>query len=121
MPMNNLIRKLKTGFTQVTNDVLNNPNLSLKAKGLYAYIYSKPDGWNFCYRRIAKDSKDGPRATLAAIQELEQHGYVRRFRLGSGRVEYQILVTPETQNRARAIQGAISAQCENRSELKQRT
>lgn len=46
-------------FTTVPNSVLNDPRLSWKSKGLWAYIQSKPDGWDFSSERIAKDSADG--------------------------------------------------------------
>lgn len=85
-----------TGFTQVANQVLNDPKISLKAKGVYAYIYSKPDGWDFAIRRIASDHSDGVDSTSAAIRELEKAGYIRRERLASGRVVYHILVDPIT-------------------------
>lgn len=34
-------------YTQVPNDVLYDGKLSLKAKGLWAYMNAKPSGWFF--------------------------------------------------------------------------
>lgn len=116
--MADYIRKQRTGFTQVTNEVLNDRRLSWKAKGLYAYIYSKPDGWNFAYRRMAADSRDGDRATLAAIQELEDLGYVKRHRQGDGRIEYHILIKPESGFAAQDTPSAKTAQSGFRTEPK---
>ncbi len=96
--MTRKVRKQPTGFTQVTNIVLNDPLLSFKAKGIYAYIYSKPDGWDFSARRIARDAKDGNDGTISGIQELEDAGYIKRERQGDGRVTYHILVDPNTEN-----------------------
>lgn len=95
--MTRKVRKQPTGFTQVTNLVLNDTTLSWKAKGIYAYIFSKPDGWDFSARRIARDAKDGNDGTISGIRELEEAGYIRRERQGDGRVTYHILVDPNTE------------------------
>lgn len=92
--MKDKLVKQMTGFTQVANQVLNDKAISLKAKGVYAYIYSKPDGWDFAIRRIAQDHSDGVDSTAAAIRELEKAGYIKRSRMPSGRVIYHILVDP---------------------------
>ena len=87
-------RKEKIPFTQVANSVLNDKELSAKAKGLYAYLYSKPDGWDFSSYRIALDFKENQYAINTGLQELEKQGYLRRQRLSSGRVSYML----KTQN-----------------------
>jgi hypothetical protein len=81
-------RKSRIPFTQVANEVLNNPTLSLKAKGLYSYLYSKPDGWDFAIERIAKETLEGEKSIRTGIHELEKHGYLYRERQASGRVLY---------------------------------
>lgn len=87
-------KKQRIPFTQVANDVLNDPTISMKAKGLYAYIYSKPEGWNFAYRRIAEDSTDGKAGILSGLQELENAGYLTRERQPNGRVVYRVVFPP---------------------------
>lgn len=81
-------KKEQIPFTQVANQVLNDPNLTFKAKGLYAYLYSKPDGWDFAVDRIAKDSKESRLAVNTGLQELEANGYLIRERQANGRVAY---------------------------------
>lgn len=86
-------QKLKRGeipFTQVANIVINDKTLSWKAKGLFAYLYSKPNDWDFSYDRIMKDSSDGKAATLTGLQELEKAGYLQRIKHGTGRKTYLI-------------------------------
>jgi len=46
-------------FTIVPNELINDKSVSFKAKGLYAYIHSKPNGWEFSSERIAQESSDG--------------------------------------------------------------
>lgn len=89
-------KKEKIPFTQVANCVLFDPNLSGKAKGLYAYLYSKPDDWDFALDRITKDFKDGRRAIYTGILELEEAGYLKREKImgnspDRGRTKYHLL------------------------------
>ena len=81
-------RKDKVPFTQVANQVLNDKNLSAKAKGLYAYLYSKPEGWDFALDRICLDFKDGRKSVYSGIQELEGNGYLIREKQKTGRTIY---------------------------------
>lgn len=81
-------KKEKIPFTQVANSVLFDPNLSAKAKGLYAYLYAKPEGWDFAIDRIAKDFSDGRKGINSGLQELEAKGYLLREKQATGRVLY---------------------------------
>lgn len=81
-------KKDKIPFTQVANDILCDKNLSAKAKGLYAYLYSKPEGWDFAIDRIKQDFKDSRFAINSGLQELEKEGYLIRERQKTGRVFY---------------------------------
>lgn len=89
-------KKEQVPFTQVANEVLNNPNLSLKAKGLYAYLYSKPEDWDFASLRISNESTDGRDSVRVALAELEAYGLLTRKKLTTGRMEYQIRKKPVT-------------------------
>lgn len=88
--MKEKLKKEGVPFTQIANAVLNDQNLSWKAKGLFAYLYSKPEDWAFSGIRIALDSKDGKDGTYTGIKELEDAGYLVRGKTPSGRVEYCI-------------------------------
>lgn len=91
-------RKDKVPFTQVANDVLAHPEMSLKAKGLYSYMYSKPDGWDFSYVRIADEVKETKNTVLKIIHELEKFGYLQRFKQSTGRVDYVLQIKPMPNN-----------------------
>lgn len=82
------LQKENIPFTQVANVVLNDPNISFKAKGMFAYLFSKPDDWNFESNRISKDSSDGRDSTRSALNELEKAGYLIRIKLPNRRMEY---------------------------------
>jgi hypothetical protein len=94
---NTLLEKVKWNYNPVYDlnatdesvlEVYANDVLSLKAKGLYSYMRSKPNGWDFSAKRIAEENKDGRGAILAAMKELEDSGYLQRTKRGDGRVVY---------------------------------
>ncbi len=87
-------RKQNIPFTQVSNEVLKDTKLSFKAKGLYAYIYSKPEDWQFSFERIARETSDGEKAILTAIDELEKAGLLRRLKQADGRTIYWVTYPP---------------------------
>lgn len=75
--MSKLIIKNKYGITP--NELLNNSNISLKVKGLYGYLQSKPDGWKFSEPRIRKQMREGRDAIQNTLKELEELGYLQRI------------------------------------------
>ena len=67
-------------FTLVPNSLLNEKQISFKAKGLYAYLNSKKDDWNFTIDLIAKNGKDGRDSVASGLKELEDFGFLERRR-----------------------------------------
>ncbi len=65
-------------FTQISNEIINNENLSYGAKGLYMYLVSKPDGWNYYIDDMVKKSNNSRYKVQRYIKELEQFGYLER-------------------------------------------
>lgn len=92
-----LVKGDRIPYAQIANDVLNDKYLSLKAKGLYAYLYSKPDDWDFSGERMGLDSTDGKRAVYEGLKELERVGYLDRQRQPSGRMDYTIYASKQSQ------------------------
>lgn len=74
------LNKKSTGFTQISNELLLDKRLSLKAKGLYCYLFSKPNNWEFYHKIIIKELKEGREAIDNAIKELENFGWLKRIR-----------------------------------------
>jgi len=94
----NEIEKADVGFAQIKNEVLFAKDISLKAKGLFAYIYAKPRDWQFSSARIADEIKEGRKSILGAMKELEDAGYLTRKRLSDGRVKYYLSHTLDPQS-----------------------
>lgn len=74
----NKLTKQRTPFTQVPNALLADTTLSLKAKGLYALMYSKPDGWQFYESALVRESRDGKDAVGSGLDELVKAGWLVR-------------------------------------------
>lgn len=74
--MNTFKNTIKSDFTIIPNEIINNPNISWKAKGIFSYLASKPDNWNFYREEIKKHATDGLRALKSGIKELEDAGYL---------------------------------------------
>lgn len=75
----------RKGFTVISNDVLNNTALSWKAKGIFAYLWSQSDSWNFYEVEVLKHSTDGKASLKAGLKELESAGYLKRYRVRDGK------------------------------------
>lgn len=73
--------KIEESFGVAPNSLLNNEKISLKAKGLFVYIQSKPDGWNFSAEKISLSHRDGLASVIATLKELEEFGYLIRRKL----------------------------------------
>lgn len=73
------VKKIKIkGFTIIDNDIINDSRMHLKALGLFAYMWSKPDDWQFYISEIAAHFKDGESAVSSAMKELMELGYLKR-------------------------------------------
>ena len=72
-------QKRKKRFSIVDNNVIEDKQLSFKARGLLIYMLSKPDDWKFYPDELAKHSdKEGVKAINSALQEIESAGYLTR-------------------------------------------
>ena len=91
--MSQITSKEKIPFTQIANYVLNDNTLSTKAKGMFAYLFSKPEGWDFSSVRISKELKEGRNAVLSMLKELEEHCYLIRIKQLNGRMNYELAYT----------------------------
>ena len=72
--MKKLIQRKVYGV--VPSELLNADNISLKAKGLYAYIQSRPYNWEFDAIKIASKIKEDEGSIQSAINELLRHRYL---------------------------------------------
>lgn len=104
---NGKFRQRRVNFSAISNSALEDNRLSLKSKGLYAFIQSYIGKPNFTlYKRtlIAK-CKEGPKAFDSAWKELKDTGYLKIYRIPSGEndkfeYQYELLDEPDMQTAA---------------------
>ncbi|WP_270627879.1 DnaD domain protein [Limosilactobacillus mucosae] len=68
------------GFTTMNNTIVRDDSLSWKARGIFAYLWSMPDDWNFYETEVAKHATDGRQSLRTGLEELEKNGYLERTR-----------------------------------------
>lgn len=71
-------------YGMAPNALLNDNMISLKAKGLFVYMQSKPDNWKFSVDMIVSQSKESKSAVSEGLKELERFGYLVRKKQQSG-------------------------------------
>jgi hypothetical protein len=94
------IKKTKD-FVTIHTGIFKNPDISFKAKGLWAYCMSRPDDWEFHASHLATVSRDGIDAIYTAVHELEKHGYIKKVQpIINGKfqsMDYEVYETPQIQ------------------------
>lgn len=77
-----ILRKQKRDrYTVIDNAILEDTELSLKAKGMLCLMLSLPDNWDFTISGLTKKSRDGKSSVMATLNELEDAGYFRRTQI----------------------------------------
>ena len=94
----NKIRKKELNFTQVSNSFLRDNNISFKAKGLFCYMFSMNENWNFTLQSIATQQKDGLDSVKSAMDELKQYGYISYEKHSNGSGTYFLNDEPNVEN-----------------------
>ena len=73
-----LIKKDNGNYTNTNNQLVRDDDLTWKARGIFNYLWSQANEWQFYVKEIASHSKDGEKALQSGLQELEEHGYLKR-------------------------------------------
>lgn len=75
-----IIRGLRPAdrFAQISNAALSDTRLSYRARGVLAYLLSRPIGWRTSAENLANTGAEGRDAIRTALNELETHGYLIR-------------------------------------------
>ena len=98
-----MIKKEK--FTTIHNKLINDTEISLKAKGIMLYMLSKPNGWKYNPKDIANNSKDGLDSVYSGLKELVEKKYISRKRNSNGSLDYYIFEDKEENNIKDCLEG----------------
>jgi len=69
------VQRKPSSFVTMDKGFLENPNLSWKAKGILAYLLSKPDNWKVIISNVLKNATDGKGSVYKGLSELKEYGY----------------------------------------------
>lgn len=84
-PQQTIFRSVKNkDFTTFSNSLLRDARLSFKARGVLAMCLSMPPEWKVYRNWLVEQGKEGREAVQGALQELEQHGYVKYIEVRRG-------------------------------------
>jgi len=72
------IKKHENPYVILDKTCLEEDALSWRAKGIHAYLISKPDDWQVRLAQLIAAGKDGREAVRSAIKELSEAGYLHR-------------------------------------------
>lgn len=90
---------IATRYAVTPNELVNNPEISFKAKGLFSFIQSKPEDWDFSAKTISEQSREGVDSISEGLRELERAGYLVRSKFkkdtGFWGIEYTLHDTPQ--------------------------
>jgi hypothetical protein len=64
-------------YVMIDRRPIDNPALSYKAKGILAYLLSRPNGWEVNLVDLANRSTDGIASVRAGVQELKDVGHLK--------------------------------------------
>lgn len=90
-------------YVMLNKTCLDDEALSLKAKGLHAYLMSKPDDWKVRLGQLIKAHRDGKDSINSALSELQESGYIVRHqqeRGNNGQMKSSTMDVFETPNRS---------------------
>lgn len=74
-----VVKQKTSNFTIIDNRILQDKNLSLKARGLLCFMLQLPDDWIFTESGLAKVSGEGIRSVRSGLKELMEQKYLYRF------------------------------------------
>lgn len=77
--MARLIKQDRGNYTNTSNKVIRDERLTWKARGIFNYLWSQADNWQFYVAEIANHAKDGVKSTRSGLDELEKYGYLKRI------------------------------------------
>jgi len=94
------VKKKNNPYVILDKTFLNDRRLSLKSKGLLAYLLGLPPNWEIRVKELIQHFSDGKHAIYSTLKELRQFGYVQHIRVrnASGNfvcAEYHVFEIPE--------------------------
>lgn len=113
------VKKRPSNFVMMDKTFLEDDRLSYKAKGLLAYLLSKPDDWKVIVGNLVNSSKDGKASVYAGLKELGYMNVTSAEIDKSSGMEFYINVSEVSDAWIEVIQRAVYIDKFNNKEAKQ--
>lgn len=78
MEQGKITRDFGMNYVSIPSDILQDVNISLKARGLYVTIMGLPRHWSLSIRGLLPIIKESKNTICSILKELETYGYVSR-------------------------------------------
>lgn len=81
------------GYAQISHEVLDDPHLCWKTKGMLSYLLGRPPEWKVRASHLASVSEDGIDAVYSGLKKLEEAHYIWKRPIGGsdpGGYEYHV-------------------------------
>ena len=90
-------RPHRARYTVIDNQILENASLSWAARGLLAYLLSRPDDWRVIVNELTRRGELGRDGIHTLLRELRAAGYVyfKRHREPGGKISHGIYFVTE--------------------------
>lgn len=77
--MNNIKNNIRKDFTMIPNALINDNQLTDRARFVFVYMASKPDDWTFYNSELSKSIKYSIKTLRKYIEELCHSGWITRY------------------------------------------
>ncbi|ETO40012.1 hypothetical protein B808_1121 [Fructilactobacillus florum 8D] len=79
--MTKINRNRESTFTSADNKLVRDERLSWKARGIFIYLFSQSENWEFYETEVMNHATDGRTSLRSGLAELEKYGYLVRKQL----------------------------------------
>ena len=83
-------QEINSKYVKIPNELVDDRNLSWKAKGLFCHMASKPDSYNFTVSSLSSQFPDGRFGNLSALDELKERGWITYIKRANGQGKYKL-------------------------------
>lgn len=73
------LSNLKRNYVKISNRFFADPNISPEAKGVYGYIVSLPNDWQFSVKNMSKKLGIGEKKLTSILKELLAHNFIKKW------------------------------------------
>ena len=106
--MSILKNPIKSDFTQIPNEFINQRGITPTARAAYMYLCSKPHSWVIVHTDVSNAIGVSEKPLRNAINELVSLGWLSRKKRRDGKFDYTICITPASDKKVQMVDSSTS-------------